>query len=486
MNRVRAALTRAWWGVGTLTFAALDMTVRGISMGRQLTTMVFSRMSGPARYFLPRTRFDYQREVDPGANSIVVACMSWISRNFPDAPIKITQELPDGTIEPVRASSSGPGAMLRLLERPNPVHSGVLLWMATLLDFLQGNGYWYKRRGGDPTGSGYAAAGRVVELWWLPASQVEPRSDPGDPSVFISHYEYRVDGGVWVIPPEDIVHFRQGLDPINPRKGRSQLASLFREIFTDDEAANMTASLMRNMGVPGVVIAPANTSTVLIRKPDEVSQKFSERFGGDARGGVMTFSQPMEIKQMSWNPQQMDLRALRRIPEERVSAVTGVPAIVAGLGAGLDRSTFSNFGEARRAAYTEGVITLHRLIAAELEVQLLPDFGGFSDDGYDVQFDWTKASAMQESLDALWGRMKGPAVSGLITRADFRRAVNLPVAGDGSDDVYVMPNNYLVVPAQGAIPPAGLPPGRNLPQLAPGAPTGSNGNGRHAAIGAAP
>src|SRR5919205_2694970 len=135
MNRVRAALTRAWWGVGTLTFAALDMTVRGISMGRQLTTMVFSRMSGPARYFLPRTRFDYQREVDPGANSIVVACMSWISRNFPDAPIKITQELPDGTIEPVRASSSGPGAMLRLLERPNPVHSGVLLWMATLLDF---------------------------------------------------------------------------------------------------------------------------------------------------------------------------------------------------------------------------------------------------------------------------------------------------------------------------------------------------------------
>ena len=80
---------------------------------------------------------------------------------------------------------------------------------------------------------------------------------------------------------------------------------------------------MRNLGVPGVTIAPANTTNQIIKKPDEVSDKFRARFSGDERGSVMTFSQPTEIKVLSWNPQQMDLKALRRIPEERVSAVLG-------------------------------------------------------------------------------------------------------------------------------------------------------------------
>ena len=51
------------------------------------------------------------------------------------------------------------------------------------------------------------------------------------------------------------MHFRFGLDPENDRKGRSPLAGVLREVFTDDEAANYTASLLRNMGVPGIIVS---------------------------------------------------------------------------------------------------------------------------------------------------------------------------------------------------------------------------------------
>jgi hypothetical protein len=120
------------------------------------------------------------------------------------------------------------------------------------------------------------------------------------------------------------------------------------------------------------------------------------------------------------------------------------------MGAGLDRNTFSNYGEANKAAINQGVVPLHRLIAAELEVQLLPEFADTEAIPYDVFFDITAIAAMQEALDAIWKRNQDAASKGLITRADFKRAVGQKVATDGSDDVYLMPNNYLTIPLEEA------------------------------------
>ena len=39
-----------------------------------------------------RTRYDYKTEVgDAGTNSIVVATVGWIARNFPEAPVQIAR-----------------------------------------------------------------------------------------------------------------------------------------------------------------------------------------------------------------------------------------------------------------------------------------------------------------------------------------------------------------------------------------------------------
>ncbi len=83
-----------------------------------------------------------------------------------------------------------------------------------------------------------------------------------DEITFISHYRYS-PGGIAApmeIPPEDVVHFRHGINPRNIRMGLSPLDGVIREIFVDLESSNFVASLLRNMGVPSVVISPKGGS----------------------------------------------------------------------------------------------------------------------------------------------------------------------------------------------------------------------------------
>jgi HK97 family phage portal protein len=456
---LESPVTRAINAPGRFLAAVGNATVSGAKM-------MFARGSGAWQLLFARTKIDYKAEVgDPFNSSIVAAVVGWITRNFPEAPVRLLKEGAGRDQGPgVAPGPTGPGHMLRLLERPNDYYSGVLQWMATVADFIQGNAYWVKVRNGS---------GRVVGLWWVPASLMEPRWPADDPTVFISHYEYRVDNQVFGFGSSEVVHFRNGIDPRNPRKGLSRFGSLLREIFTDEEAANFTAQLLRNLGVPGVIMAPSNVATGRASfdptEADNVKKEFEERFGGDNRGRLMTMSTPTDIKVLSWSPEQMNLRALRRIPEERVSAVLGVPAGVAQLGAGLDRNTFTNYGEANVAAYTQGVIPLQRLLAAELEVQLLPEFGGTAADTLDVWFDWTQASAFMAYFAEIWKRHESAATKGLITRADFKRAVGKTPASDGTDDIYIVPNNMQIVSAGGGSPsPSGL--------LLPGRPQGANGH----------
>lgn len=423
-----------------------------VGVGRGLS-MVFVRGSRwGAQSFWQRTRIDFMREVGDGSsNSAVVATIGWIARNFPEAPVRVAKLNADGTSDYIIEGPTGPGFMLRLLEAPNTFYSGVVLWMATIIDwFTDGNGYWYKERLQDGP-----FKGRVIRLWWLPARTMTPR---GDESSFISWYDYNPNGTILQLDPDDVVHFRDSLDPNDPRRGRSPLASLLREIYTDDEAANFTAQLLTNVGVPGVVLSPSNTNTGGIRAdPNAVKQAFKDKFGGDKRGDPLIFTSPTDVKVLSWSPEQMNLRSLRQIPEERISSVIGVSPMVTGLGAGLEHSSFTNYGDARAAGYEETIIPKQRVASSLLKVQLLDEFVDITAGGWIVDFDISNVRAMQGYFADTWKRFADAASKGLLTRGTFKKAVNQPVLA--GDDVYIIASNYVILDAQdGSVQRLGSPP----------------------------
>src|SRR5690348_11424994 len=141
---------------------------------RRLVSMVFRRSS--YRIFsLLGTKINYEREVGDGTgSSTVAAVLNWIARTFPEAPPALWKELEGGQEEQIRQHP-----MLQLLRKPNDFYTGIILWMATVIDWVaDGNAYWLKLRDQD---------GIVRELWWVPHWMMEPCGDPNDDTVFIHH-----------------------------------------------------------------------------------------------------------------------------------------------------------------------------------------------------------------------------------------------------------------------------------------------------------
>ncbi len=398
---------------------------------------------------LGRSTYNYATYVGDGrGNAALMAVVLWVCRTFPEAPMVVQACRRDGDRVPVPDH-----ALTTLIETPNPYYPGELLWWATLADWmLTGNAYWLKIRSG---------AGRVVQLWWLPAATVTPMR-PDDGSQFLSHYNYAPGGIISSYPPSEIVHFRYGLNPTDGGlTGLSPVAALLREVFTDDEAATFTASLLRNLGVPGVVVSPATEGGASVDDLKASKQTFMDTFGNDNRGEPLFMTGPTDVKVLSFNPRQMELTALRRIPEERISAIFGVAAVVVGLGAGLDRSTYNNYREAREAAYESNVIPTQRLLAAQLRTQLLPDFGDVG--RLTLAFDLTAVRVLQDDQNALATRVDTQLRGGMITLDEARAMLGKPLVEGGHGNVYYLPAGVTVTPADAIDappepPPALLPP----------------------------
>lgn len=394
--------------------------------------------------YLPRTRRDYSEGMGQGlGNSIVLAVVGWATRNYPQAPHRIRLIRKEGkklVYDDIPMADAGAGFMLKLLDYPNTFYSGVLLMQAILIDRITtANAYVAKVRNGS---------GRVVELWWLPSILVEPRwpgNDPGgflrgktDVNEYISYYEYNPNGLPYAIKPDDIIHFRDGLDPQNTRKGLNRLAKLAREIFTDDEASNFSATLLSNLGVPGVIISPENTGSAATNRlvdPEGIKDSYMEKFGGDKRGEPLVLTAPTKVQMLSWSPEQMGLKDLRRMPEERLTAALGLAAIVAGMGAGLDRSTFANMDEARQAAWEEFLIPMMQAMDADLRVQLLNEFADWVK--YIVDHDLSEVRVLQEDQGALFTRWLAALSGGGVTRATFKERIGEDF--DEKDNVYYIP-----------------------------------------------
>jgi HK97 family phage portal protein len=388
---------------------------------------------------LPGER-NYSSLVGDGmSNSIVAATVMWLVKQFPKAPVMLTKVGSDGSEQPVPRHP-----LLSLLARPNTAYSGNLLWWAVLVSFLaDGNGYKLKARNDSD---------RLVEEWYVPHWMIEPKWPangldlPGKPgSGYISHYQYSPGVGTYKLDPKDVVHYRYGLDPDNTRKGRSPLKALLREVYTDDEAARFTAALLHNLGMPGVVISPDVDETVPQGEADAVKAKYQQEFGGDKRGMALVMRGRTSIQTIGFNPQELDLGRLREIPEERVTALIGVPAAVVGFGTGLQQTKVgATMAEMRRMGWEDGVQPIHTLIGDEIEQQELSEFEADLEP-WIVGFDYSEISELQDSENekaTRWGEL---VRSGIAQRIEGREAFDLPTSE--SDRVYLQPIAIIENPA---------------------------------------
>ncbi len=353
------------------------------------------------------------READATASSAVMACVFWAMRNVGQAKAIVEKRTEDGWSEvvghPLTDLLRMPQKRVRESERTR-MNGRRMLGAMTCSRMLDGNAYLLKLRNRD---------GVVIGLDWLPHRSVEPVVSAGR-SNLVESYRLNTGGKTVIVPACDIVHDADGIEAGNPVKGMSRLKCLMRQISTDNQIAAYSQALLKNP-VPSLMVCAKDASVRLTQADaDALAKQLYAGAAAEQAGGVIVPSFPAELTRIGFRPDDLAIVDLNRIPEQRIAAVFGIPAIVVGLGAGLERSTFANFKEAREAATEEFLKPLWQDLAATFTEQLLPEFGG-EDGAYRVAFDLSEVGTLQDDrlleLEAVLARARS-GVDAKVVKAE--------------------------------------------------------------------
>ncbi len=368
--------------------------------------------------------FDLKDLGNGQANSAVTACLQVLGTSFSEANLIVKSYQEDG-----EESIIYNHPLEILMDRPNPFMSGEVL-QSYIVNALHvfGDAYLLKEKNN---------VGQVVALYPLIPDRVTPQ---GNETTLITNYIYEMEDSKQILTSDDVIHFRLGLNPKNHKVGYSPLKTVLREIFGDEAAGQLSAALLSNSGVPSVIISPKEDFGITADESDQISKTYQQKVGGTKRGQPLVLSGSMQVEKMSFSPSELDIGTLRRIPEERVSAVLGVPAILAGLGAGLERATYSNAQQLREFFTENKLIPLWRMVGTELTYQLLQkDYQ--SNAILKAEYDFGNVRSLQADEENLYKRLNVGVKGGWISVAEARQQVGLPTTDD--QDIYYVPANVI-------------------------------------------
>lgn len=151
-----------------------------------------------------------------------------------------------------------------------------------------------------------------------------------------------------IYEPDEVCHWAPIPDPLATFRGMSWLAPIIREINSDQGMTQYKSQYLNNAATPNIVIT----------YDDELSDEAAKKTGAAVHakhGGVdnafrtMVLDRGAKMNVVGADMKSMDFTAVQSAGEARIAMAAGVPPIVAGLAAGLEAATYSNYGMAMRA-----------------------------------------------------------------------------------------------------------------------------------------
>lgn len=371
---------------------------------------------------------DYAKLAEDGyRKNIVVAACIWEIATSASEPVAIVERtLPDGTRQLVKSTHP----LLRLLAQPNPTMSWYEL-MEILHVHQQISGNWYVHKVRALTSVG-TPGGAVVQLWPLRPDRVRivPNASGG-----IEKYTYSMSGAQpQDLRPEDVMHCPLHPDPLEDFYGLSPIAAVARAVDMDNQGMDYLRAFFLNAGAPAgllkfkkKIVDPAERSRVKL-------QWQSEHSGERGWHTVSVLDADAEYQEIGSRPEKLRMNTIFDETEARICAAFGVPPILIGMVIGLNRSTYSNYREARVSLWDETLSPLYVRTAAKLTTGLAVEFG----DDLVIGFDLSRVHALQEQTD---GRRKWAAEgwrSGLLTFNEARGIAGMPPV-DGAEGTKFRP-----------------------------------------------
>lgn len=382
-------------------------------------------------------------------NATAYACATLLARTFPEPELWPWQATAEGEYEkiinhPHRA----------LMGKPNgDMGEAELLAFCVVYAAIGGNAYLWKQRNN---------AGQVIGFWPFHDGDMQPIPgitteeglvgyyvlDTGDGRTGNPFGVNRHDNVVGIpIPKADVIHWKWMIDPEQPWRGIGALEASINDSQVANEIRAYIYSLLKNDAKPPIVINLAEGEEYDEDKAERLRAQWMQRYGGSNRGTPAFLEFGMNVKELGFNLQQLEIDSLRDGPDAAICMGFGIHPAVVGALVGLKHSTYSNFEEARRALTEQTLIPLWRSFASEIE-QAMRDEKGYGP-AVRIRFDIAQVRALIENQTAVREFALNAFNASLITRATALQMLGMK-AGT-ADEVYKVGLTTTFLPAGQAV-----------------------------------
>lgn len=397
-------------------------------------------------YHWQMTSYDSYAAEGYQGNSPIFSAIAFKCRAISQAALRAYSGDPDN---PERLPVSHP--LAQLVSRPNPQQS----WMefqqlCTVYLNIAGNVYIYCQR---PIGGGLPTA-----LYTLRPDRVKiiPKAN-----AVIGYAYYPRGMGIGYdedavpIPPEYLIHIKLP-NPLDPYEGMGYGMSPLMPAAKLGDIDNAVTEFLYMFFKSGAMGLGAISFDTPMDDTDmaNVARRFEEKYGGAAK-----WRKPIFLDNGGkWQPitppfDQMGFGEIDQRNETRLLGPLGVPPILIGTRAGLERSTFSNYGEAETTFWQ--ITMIPELLLYEV------DFDYYLRDGDAfVRYDTSKVPALQSDIGPIVDAYYKLFTTG-VPRAIAAAVVGLELEPHDGDDVSYLPMGTVTADSLGA-PPA-LAPGTASP-----------------------
>jgi HK97 family phage portal protein len=325
----------------------------------------------------------YDKEV------VVFACVNVLGNAIASAPLRLVENIGPGDQAPIPPSpSSSPGRLATLIDNPSPYDSQPeFIEQVVKIAAVTGICVYEKFR---------APAGNVISLHPLRTDWLYPI--PRNAQEF--DWEYRIPG---IKPPpilkaENVGVFRFNSAVNMGPMGTPPLLAAMRQVGISNQMTDFTKLFFERDGTPSwIAILKDEYANASQAEADTIKEQMRQRFGG-GRGvgqiGVLPALDRLERVSLDYN--EMAFVDLNKMTASAICSAFGVHPILVHTQLGIDASTYSNYGQARRAFYEDTIVPLWRRLDGSMTRALLSDFD--VPPTVTLEFDTSDVPALQDDL----------------------------------------------------------------------------------------
>lgn len=279
---------------------------------------------------------------------------------------------------------------------------------------LYGNEYWFIEGKG----------GKNMEIYPLKPTLVTPMPDPYN---YVSGYQYILDGKKYMLPAENIIHFKT-FNPKSDICGLGTIEAVRTSAETDAYAREYNKAFFENSAQPGIILTYPGEMNA--EQQQRLKSQWNEEYGGYKKNyRTAVASNGLTITKLEMSHADMEFIEQRKFSRDEILSIFRVPKTILGI---LEDA---NFASAKTANYVFALRTIFpKMVAIQdtLNEFFLPLFG---DESLSFEF----KNPIPEDRTELVMYYNAGLQNGWLTQNEIRRMEGLAELEDG--DVTYLPFN---------------------------------------------